>query len=326
MKLFRKALTIIAIITLFGQTAFAQSISQKDFSKAQVTIKYFDRTIYYPGESEANPVQIHVTIKNNGTETLRFKLADDKAFSMDFQVYTVKNNILPQTERIIEKRTTNQTVYFREIALEYGEEYSFVENLKDFVDIKDPSVYYVELSFYPELFKSKYIELTSNRLTLEVRPAPNAVSSTYIPVESKTSAILTPQEISPDKVVEQTIIARQKSLWDQFFLYMDVESLLKKNKSLKQKYNTASAEERERMLDAFKADMMQSRYDNDIIAIPEKFEIVKTSYSPVEGTVLVTEWFKYPNFYEKKNYTYKVRQYEGIWQIYDYTVVNLGTE
>ena len=196
MKLFRKALTIIAIITLFGQTAFAQSFSQKDFSKAQVTIKYFDRTIYYPGESEANPVQIHVTIKNNGTETLRFKLADDKAFSMDFQVYTVKNNILPQTERIIEKRTTNQTVYFREIALEYGEEYSFVENLKD------PSVYYVELSFYPELFKSKYIELTSNRLTLEVRPAPNAVSSTYIPVESKTSAILTPQEISPDKVVE----------------------------------------------------------------------------------------------------------------------------
>lgn len=326
MKLFRKALTIIAVITLFGQTAFAQSFSKSDFSKASVTIKYFDRTVYYPGESEANPVQVHVTIKNNGTETLRFKLADDKAFSMDFQVYTVKNNVLPQTERVIEKRTTNQTVYFREIALEYGEEYSFVENLKDFVEIKDPSVYYVDLSFYPELYKSKYIELTSNRLTLEVRPTPNAVSSTYIPVENKTSAILTPQEISPDKVVEQTIIARQKSLWDQFFLYMDVESLLKKNKALKQKYNTASAEERERMLDSFKADMMQSRYDNDIIAIPEKFEIVKTSYSPSEGTVLVTEWFKYTNYYEKKNYTYKVRQYEGIWQIYDYTVVNLGTE
>ena len=30
-----------------------------------------------------------------------------------------------------------------------------------------------------------------------------------------------PMDISPDKVVEQTIIARQKSLWDQYFLYMD---------------------------------------------------------------------------------------------------------
>ena len=45
-----------------------------------------------------------------------------------------------------------------------------------------------------------------------------------------------------------------------------------------------------------------------------------------EGTVTVTEWFKYPNFREKKSYVYKVRQREGIWQIYDYTVTNLGTE
>jgi hypothetical protein len=44
------------------------------------------------------------------------------------------------------------------------------------------------------------------------------------------------------------------------------------------------------------------------------------------GTVSVVEWFQYPNFKEKKNYVYKVRQREGIWQIYDYTVTNLGTE
>ena len=34
------------------------------------------------------------------------------------------------------------------------------------------------------------------------------------------------------------------------------------------------------------------------------------------------------DYYEtkKKRYTYKVRQREGIWQIYDYNVVNLRTE
>lgn len=134
------------------------------------------------------------------------------------------------------------------------------------------------------------------------------------------------EEISPDKVVEQTIIARQKSLWDQYFLYMDIEAMLLRNSAQKRKYITVSAEERARMLKLYKADLMQSKLDNDIVAIPEKFEIEKTVYTKTEGTVTVTEWFKYPNFREKKSYVYKVRQREGIWQIYDYTVTNLGTE
>lgn len=320
----RKLAFIIAIFSVFAQIKmFAQN---NDFENASVSIKYSNRTIYYPGDAEENPINIHVTIKNNGIETLRFKLADDRAFSLDFNAYTVKNQKLPQTDSIIEKRTTNQTVYFREISLEYGEEYSFIENLKDYLIIEDPFVYYLELTFYPELYKSKKIKLTSNRLTLEVRPSPSSSSSSYIPVKENSAEILKPEYLSPDKVVEQTIVARQRSLWDQYFLYMDVESLLKRNKTLRNKYNTVSADERERMLLAFKADLMQSRIENDIISIPEKFQIVKTTYSPTEGTVEVLEWFKYPNFSEKKSYTYKLRQREGIWVIYDYVVVNLGTE
>ena len=40
----------------------------------------------------------------------------------------------------------------------------------------------------------------------------------------------------------------------------------------------------------------------------------------------VLEWFKNDTFSEKKRYTYYVRQRDGIWQIYGYTVDNLGTE
>lgn len=325
MKLIRKALVIISSIFIFGQSLNAQIVGQ-DYSKASVSIKYYDRQIYYPNETDSNPVNIHITIKNNGDETLRFKLADDRAFSADFNVFTVKNNKLEQTEKLVEKRTTNTTVYFREISLEKGEEYSFVENLKEYVQVKDASVYYVELLFYPELFKSKYISLKSNRLTFEVHPSPSAVSSAFIPVTAKTQAILEPKDISPDKVVEQTIIARQKSLWDQYFLYMDVPALMQRNASLKRRYISVSADERQKMEASYKADLMASRIDNDIIAIPERFEIERTTYTPTEGTVTVLEWFKYPNFSEVKRYTYKVRQREGYWQIYDYVVVNLGTE
>ena len=304
----------------------AENTEVADYSNASVSIKYYNRTIYYPGSADELPVFVHITIKNNGSETLRFKLADDRSFSMDFNAYTVKNSRLEQTESIIEKRTTNQTVYFRELALEQGEEYSFVENVKNFLKISEPSVYYLELFFYPELYKSKYLTLKSNRLTLEVRPSPSATASNYMPVKDDSVELLKPEDISPDRVVEQTIIARQKSLWDQYFLYMDVESLLQRNPSLKKKYITVSAEERQRMLQSFKGDLMQSRIENDIVAVPESFQIEKTTYSPTEGSVVVIEWFKYPNFSEKKRYTYKVQQREGIWKIYDYTVVNLGTE
>lgn len=320
----RKLLYIVAVFFVFGQIVFSQEA--QPFSQASVSIKYYNKTLYYPGSAEDTPVFVHITVKNNGSETLRFKLADDRAFSMDFNAYTVKNDRLEQTDSIIDKRTSYQTVYFREIALEQGEEYSFVENVKDFLKIDEASVYYLELIFYPELYKAKYLSLKSNRLTLEIHPSPSSASSSYIPVKETTAEILKPQELSPDKVVEQTIVARQKSLWDQYFLYMDVESLLKRTPSLQKKYISVSAEERDRMISVFKADLMQSRIENDIIAVPERFEIEKTTYSPTEGSVVVLEWFKYQNFSEKKRYTYKVRQREGIWQIYDYNVVNLGTE
>lgn len=305
---------------------FSEEKESSKYDDMSVSIKYYDRTMYYPGNPDMNPVFVHISIKNNSARTMRFKLADDRMFSVDFNGYTIKNLQIPQTENVIRKRTTNQTVYFREISLETGEEYSFVENLKDYIEISEPSVYYVELKFYPELYKSKYLSVTSNRLSLEIRPSPSAASSAVLPVKNKSAELLKPEEISPDKVVEQTIIARQKSLWDQYFLYLDIEAMLQRNAPAKRKYISSSAEERARMLKNYRADLMQSRIDNDIVAVPEKFEIERTVYSKTEGTVTVTEWFRYPNYHEKKSYVYKVRQREGIWQIYDYTVTNLGTE
>lgn len=305
---------------------FSEEKESSKYDDMSVSIKYYDRTMYYPENPDTNPVFVHISIKNNSARTMRFKLADDRMFSVDFNGYTIKNLQIPQTENVIRKRTTNQTVYFREISLETGEEYSFVENLKDYIEISEPSVYYVELKFYPELYKSKYLSVTSNRLSLEIRPSPSAASSAVLPVKNKSAELLKPEEISPDKVVEQTIIARQKSLWDQYFLYLDIEAMLQRNAPAKRKYISSSAEERARMLKNYRADLMQSRIDNDIVAVPDKFEIERTVYSKTEGTVTVTEWFRYPNYHEKKSYVYKVRQREGIWQIYDYTVTNLGTE
>ncbi len=322
----KRSLATIISISLFFATAFAQENSSSEEKNAEISIKFFDRTMYYPGDAEKNPVYVYITVSNTSSETLRFKIADDKMFSVDFIAFNVKKSQLPTTQNLIKKRTTNQTVYFREISLEPGEEYSFRENLKDYLEISDPSIYYVELRFYPELYRNREKYLSSNRLSLEIRPTPSASSSSVLPVQNSSAALLQPEDISPDHVVEQTIIARQKSLWDQFFLYMDLEAMLTRDSVRKKKYESARAEERADMLRSFRANLMLQRIDYDIVAVPSKFAIEETSYSPTDGTVKVIEWFKNDTFLEKKRYTYYVRQRDGIWQIYDYTVDNLGTE
>lgn len=328
---------IITVFTMFAHTFAAETTSSNAatntsdmaaaaFAKnANISIKFYDRTMYYPGNTESNPVQIHVTITNTGSETLRFKLADDKMFSVDFDACDIKNVQLKNTDSLIRKRTTSQTVFFREVAIEPGEAYSFMENLKDFININSPSIYYINLRFYPDLYGNRSNYITSNRLSLEVRPYPAAASSNMIPVERNTVAILQPEAIGPDKVVEQTIIACQKSLWDQYFLYMNVEEMLKRDPSRKRRYNAESADGRNLMILAFKTDLMQKRIETNIVAIPSDFTIETTTYSQSEGTVKVTEYFKNETYTEKKLYTYYVRQRDGIWEIYNYTVDNLGT-
>jgi len=321
---------IITVFAICGQMLCAGKLAAQDadaaHTDANVAIKFFDRTMYYPGDPDTNPVYIHVTITNTTSKQLRFKLADDRMFSIDFIAYTIKNGMLPHTESLDRKRTTNQTVYFREISLGPGESYSFVENIKEYLSFTEPSIYYVELGFYPEMYKERQLVMRSNRLVLEIKPSPSAAAVSQIGVKNKTAEILKPQEIAPDRVVEQTIVARQKSLWDQYFLYMNLEEMLQRDPMRKKIYRSVSANERTRMIENYKTDLMQSHIDIDIVAIPESFQIERTTYSQTEGSVSVIEWFKYKTYREKKRYTYHIRQRDGIWQIYDYSVDNLGTE
>ena len=323
-----KIITIISVFIILAQTLSAANSNKTVSSKydgIEVSIRFYNKTIYYPDGTDDNPVNVHITIANHGTETFRFKFSDDRMFSIDFNAFTARNIKLQQQMELSRKRTTSRTVYFREITLESGEEYSFVENLKDYVLIETPAVYYFEVYFYPELYKSKQECLVSNRLSLDVRAAPTVVSS-KLSVSTATAEILKPEPISPDKVVEQTIIARQRDLWDYFFLYFDVEQMFMNNDVRETRYRNASEEDRLRMIENYKTTLMQDRIDTDIVAVPESFFIERTEYSQTEGTVTVLEWFNEETFTRRKRYTYYVRQRDGIWQIYNYDVTNLESE
>jgi hypothetical protein len=316
----------ILIFSIIIFSIFAQSVLCQDLKTTEIKIKYFNKTIYYPQETVDNPVYVHITVANRGAETVRFKLADDRMFSVDFTVYDAKNTMLPKTDNVIRKRTTNNTVYFREISIEPGEEYSFVENLKEFIKIDKPGLYYADVTFYPELYKSKLIKLTSNRLSLDIKPFPGVAASGIVPVDRKTMAVLKPEPLSPDAVIEHTLVSRQNNQWDAYFLYFDIEQMLMNDPVRNRKYRMLSAEERQRMITNYKTDLRQQRIETDIVSVPYSFSIERTTYTATEGTISVLEWFKYDTFNEKKRYTYFVRKRDGIWLIYNYSVENLGAE
>lgn len=326
-----KSLRIFVSILIFlGSFLVLQAQEQMP----SVTIRFYDKTVYYPGKGQENPVLIRFTITNNTSETMRFKLADNRIFSVDFNVVNSKNIRLEHTEEFIRKRSTNQPVFFREISLEPGEEYSFIENIKDYIEIPQSGIYYMDGYFYPELNRhtvmsgdNPYIKpVKSNRLTLEVRPSVGAASLSIVPTDPVTLDSLNRKQIPPDQVITDTIIARQKNSWDEFFLYMDLEEMILRDSSLAKKFISESEDGRIRMIENYKISMRNKSAALDIIMVPNKFQIEKTAYTPTEGSVSVIQWFDYSTYSEKKRYTYYLHQKDGIWLIYDYTVDNLGTE
>lgn len=314
----KKKLTII-VFTLLASYLFAQNLS--------VNIAYHDKKVYYTGAG--SDVLVRVSLTNRGGETVYFKLADNHEFSLDFTAIDTKNKNVARTEAWLRNMNTNNRVYFRDVSLEPGETYSFIENVKDFLKFETPGVYILQCAFFSDLrFKSDLSEahILSNRLTLEIKPSLGPLSIGTLPVSESNNDILQAQAIPPDQVITYMLNARQKSYWEQFFLYIDLERLIQKNPSKSKRYTAESEMGRIQMLNEFRQQLRQSKIEQSIVMLPSDFKIERTTYNDTEAEVKVIEWFSYSNFKEKKRYTYSLSSRDGVWTVYDYVVENLGTE
>ncbi len=321
MKQFSFVMLILCLSTVLpaqGQTP----------AQGEVSIRFYNRAVYYPGNSPAEQIFIHVTIKNPSPDTLRFKLADDRSFSVDFNAANTRNLFLDHTEDWKRRQSTSRQVFFREVSLEPGESFSFVENLKDYLAITEPGMYILQCRFYPELLNAKNAgsSFASNRLTLDIKPSPGPAGLKSLPIAAQTGEILKAESIPPDQVVMTVITARQKGLWDQFFVYFDLDRMIKRDPALGRRYNSESETGRLAIIERYKADLKQERIDRELSVIPNRFEIERTMYTATEGTVSVIEWFDQNNYTEKKRFVYYVWSRNNVWLIYNYTVENLGNE
>ncbi|GAB1484366.1 hypothetical protein MASR2M78_31840 [Treponema sp.] len=224
-----KRSTIFAAL-LLGCLAFAAA------AEVDVAIRYFDKRVYYAG-TRGEGVYVQVTISNRGATTYRFKLADERVFSVDFEVRSISNRLVDNAEILTRKRNQDQPVFFRELALQAGESISFTEDLRDYAVLDTAGSYIVQAKLFPELYKNSgspsqasklpVESLPSNRLSLSLRPAP--LSDDTMPpaaLDIETGAILARENLAPDRIVEYILSARQKGQWEKFFLYLDLEGML----------------------------------------------------------------------------------------------------
>jgi hypothetical protein len=321
MKNLYRLTAAVFIILLNSSLLFASDAA----GQVEFNIRFYDRRIYFV---QSDPIFVQITITNNSPSPYRFKLADERAFSIDFDIRTMSNRTLPQADSLVRKRTLNQQVFFREIAIESGESFSFVEDLRDYVNFTQPGSFRVRAMVYPELIRSPTVPaIESNYLSLSLRPAV-IQGQDGIPIEMDvaTGAALVRQRLAPDEVVAYMLTARQESQWERFFLYLDLESMLSRDALQRRRYMAENEEGRRRMVMEYRRDLQNSVTDGDIAVIPTTFEILRTVYNNDEGTVTVLEKFRLRDYTELRQYIYYLEKRENFWCIVNYTMQGMGTE
>ena len=293
--------------------AFSEDVS--------VSIRFFDKKIYYP-DSE---IQLQIRIINNSADSFSFNSAEIRSFNFKFNVKTLTNIAVRESDQYLLRNRTNNPVFYREITLLPGEEYAFITYLNDYVDIDESGIYIIQSKFYPD-FQLGYesVSVESNKLTLSVRPSFDTPDFQE-QIDIETGEILEKVAMPPDEVVKYVIEARQQSSWNKYFLYLDIESLLLNHSDRKHQYNRLSEEKQMEMIEEYKNELKNNLVDNDILLRPSSFEILKTSYTQSEATVEVNEEFIYSDITEYKKYTYYLHRFGSIWSIYNYEVQNIGT-
>jgi len=316
-----KRFLLLFLIFFSGCLSFLYAVES---GQVEFNIRFFDRQVYYV---ESYPIHVQIIITNNSPYTYRFKLADDRVFSVDFDIRTMTNRALPQADSLIRKRNQNNHVYFREISIESGESFSFTENLRDYISFAQPGSYRVRAFIYPELYRSVLIPaIETNYLSLSVRPE-LLYNMDGIPIETDTAtgAILVRQQLPPDEVITYMITARQRSQWERFFLYLDPEAMLHRDAYQRRRYLAENETGRRAMLEEYKQNLQKAVIDENITVIPTTFDIIKTEYNNYQATVTAILRFREINFTQLRQYTYFLERRDNIWIIVDYSVDLMGT-
>jgi hypothetical protein len=292
-----------------------------------IGIRLVEQKIYFLNDD----IAVKVTVKNDSTDTRQFRIADNRVFSLDFDVRTAINRPVDyHSEAFKNSRNSLKPVFYRDLSVSPGEEYSLVLKLNDYIALREPGLYVVQVKFYPNLYISESsASIDSNKLTLNIRPA--AENDTQrATIEAQLDRDAMREDLTPDKVVAYTIKARYTAEWSKFFLYINIESLyinstLRNDMNGRDRFNRLSEADKKARLDMYRNQMMIGKSEGDLVLLASEFTILKTTYTPTDANVQVLQIYNHPDYKESRTYLYTLRLSGKTWEITDYQVTNRNT-
>ena len=307
-------LVLVATTSVFSQ--------QMPENLVSFSIQFYDQKIYYQGDD----ITIKATVTNNSPTAYRFRLADNRMFSLSFDIRDLANMALKPSEKYTTVLSENKPVFARDLTILPGEDFSFTEQLAAYKELPS-GVFVLAAQFYPEMLgQTGQAILQSNNLTLSIRPAVRKQNMIQETVDLQVQQILRAENLPPDQVVAYMLTARQQDKAEAYFLYLDLNQLYKNEPRRGEALRRMSESEHMEALNGFKADLWKTTITDTISLKPTSYEIMKTSYSGKRGTVEVLLKYKNNFFTEIKEFKYQLERQQDIWKIVSYSVTNKGNE
>ena len=314
-------MALFLIMIVRQPTAISQEVVELDVSADEVRyqVRLHDLTIYNPQST----ILIRHTISNDGGAPYRFRLADNRIFNIELEMRTEDGRPLASAATLLNRRNQNSPVLYREIVLDPGEEFSFIEPLKEYVEIAQPGSYIVRAQFYPIL-----LSVTEERPRLEgqeplrivIRPTPalqRSATSDALP----SPAPLRRQDIAPDQVVRFLLDARIAEEWERFFLYLNLTSLYRALPTRDRAYSRLSSQNQLLEIEKFRQQLQQRRTEEGLALRPLSYRIVQSNYGNDQAQVWADLTFPRSGRGSPiRRYQYFLRRDNGNWEIYNYSV------
>ena len=233
-----KRVILSATLLLWSaSTLFAQIINP------DVNIRFYNKKIYTPDSA----VEILVELENKTENPIAFLSADNKIYNIKVKAATLQGVLCEPSDLYLKTMAVQEPYQYKEIILQPDERYSFRITLSDYVVVNRADSYKIEVLFFGQLSQNPGEAAVSNPLFLNIAEAEAAAEETPAAAEAapQPSAVTAVRKaMEPDRVVAFTIDAMMNQRDDDFFLYIDLESLYLKNAERKDLYMKGSEEVR----------------------------------------------------------------------------------
>ncbi len=313
-------LFILTISSLIGINA-----TQQQVNGLSVTISHTNPRIYYKNDD----IFVDINIKNITTNQIITLISQDRKYSFDLNLITLNNQRIGYRPEYIISFHRVQPIFNTELRLGPNEGYTVTVKLNDFYDLNTTGQFYLSAIYYPFLKRDVQGTPTegirSTEIPLNIRPRgfQEDFVVTNTTVTQETTDLLAERRSPPD-VVQFTLDARINNEWNKFFLYLDIEELIKSNYIFRDRYIRSDSEVKQELIREYKNYLQQSTVD-DISFLPHHYKIARAEYSPLEGRgqVDVIVYFKHLDFTQQVFYTYFLHKKGERWLIYNYESMNM---